>query len=253
MLRIHPLSRVLIIVKPLSESGEKQARALGRSDILAKETFWRKYTSDLGRARRTTVLILGEERSLEEHEVRLEPLLRELAKGVREGLPKSMTYEEAQVAFRKEHGPTEPFPPLETEEDAMARVYKWLFQVVRDAIQEARLECSALSSDEGAKRPQQVFSVFAVSHSGTLRATIARLVRDQLPASIDLTPVGRDGAKKGHMIVPNTSVTIVDIIPDNVEDEIWDLERESQIPTNPSFLWKAKLKTLIHTKHYQDV
>ena len=183
----------------------------------------------------------------------MEPLLREIAKGAREGFPKSMTYEEAQVAFRKEHGPAESLPLLETEEDAMERVYKWMFGVVRDAIQEARLKCSALSSDEGVKRPQLVFSVFAVSHSGMLRATIARLVRDQLPASIDLTPVGRDGAKKGQMIVPNTSVTIIDIIPDNIEDEIWDLERESQMPTNPSFLWKAKLKTLTHTEHNQDV
>jgi broad specificity phosphatase PhoE len=222
--------------------------------MIAKETFWRKYTSDLGRAKRTTLLILGEELSLEEHGVRSEPLLREAAKGAREGLPKSMAYEEAEAVFRSEHGPTEPLPLLETEDEVMSRVQKWIFQVVRDAIQEARLECSESSANNNeAKNPQQVFSVFVVSHSGTLRATIGRLVRDQLPASIDFTPVGRDGAKKGSLVVPNTSVTIIDILPDNVEDEVWDSERQSQVPKNMAFLWRAKLKTLTYTKHYQDV
>jgi broad specificity phosphatase PhoE len=164
-----------------------------------------------------------------------------------------MTYEEAQVVFRNEHGPTEPFPLLETEDEVMSRVQKWMFQVVRDAIHEARLECSESSANnDGAKNPQQAFSVFAVSHSGVLRAIIGRLVRDQLPASIDFTPVGRDGAKEGSLVVPNTSVTIIDIVPDNVEDEMWDSERQSQVPTNPAFLWKAKLKTLTFTKHYKD-
>jgi len=221
--------------------------------MIAKQVFWRKYASDLGRAQQTTNLILGEDRSLEELGVRLEPLLREVAKGVRELYPKVLTYEEATERFREENGPDEPFPLLESEDEVMARVYRWMFQVVRDAIREYRMECRENSNGANASNSPRMYPVFAVSHSATLRATIGRLVRDQLPTSIDFTPVGRDGAQKGALQVPNTSVTIIDVVPHNINDEFWDPERRSQAPTNPSFLWDAKLKTLTSTKHYEDV
>jgi len=241
------------IIQPLVDSGEDQARALRRDDLIAKQAFWRRYTSDLGRAQRTTNLILGEDQSLEEHQVRLEPLLREVAKGVREMYPKVLTYEEATERFVNENGPDESFPLLESEDEVMARVYQWMFQVIRDAIREYRMECLADSNGKDANGSPKVYPVFAVSHSATLRAAIGRLVRDELPTSIDFTPVGRDGAHPGSLKVPNTSVTIIDICPRNINDELWDPERESQVPANPSFLWDAKLKTLTYTKHYQDV
>ena len=246
---LRHISRLL--VKPLSESGEQQARALGRDGLIAKQAFWRRYTSDLGRAQRTTNLILGQDQSLDELQVILEPLLREVAKGVREMYPKVLTYEEATDRFVNEHGPDEPFPLLESEDDVMARFYQWMFQVVRDAIREYRMECLADSKGKDASGSPKVYPVFAVSHSATLRAAIGRLVRDELPTSIDFTPVGRDGAQAGALKVPNTSVTIVDITPHNTNDELWDPERESQVPANPSFLWGAKLKTLTYTKHHQ--
>lgn len=196
--------------------------------------------------------MLGEEKSLEDHGVKLEPLLREVAKGVRELYPKVLNYKQATERFRKEHGPEEPFPLLESEDDVMARFYQWMFQVVRDVIQEYLIECQADSNERRSSSPR-VYPVFAVSHSATLRAAIGRLVREELPATIDFSPVGRDGAQKGALQVPNTSVTIIDITPRNIHDELWDPERKSQAPANPSFLWGAKLKTLTYTKHYQDV
>lgn len=221
--------------------------------MIAKQVFWRRYTSDLGRAIQTTNLILGEDDSLEDLGVKLEPLLREVAKGAREMYPKAMTYEEAMERFRNKHGPNEPFPLLESEDEVMTRVYKWMFQVVRDAIREYRLEYQASWNDASDSFRPRVYPVFAVSHSATLRAAIGRLVRDQLPTTIDFTPVGRDGAQPRALKVPNTSVTIIDIVPHNTDDELWDPERESQVPDNPSFLWDAKLNTLTSTKHYQDV
>lgn len=231
--------------------GMAQARALGRTDLIAKEDFWRKYVSNLGRAERTANLILGEDKSLEDHGVSLEPLLRELAKGAREGYPKTMTYKEAEERYREEHGPTAEFPLLETEDEAYARVQQWMFQVVGDAIREHASQCS--DKDSLSSTPPKVYSIFALSHSGTLRAVFGRLVPEQLPSSIDLTPVGRNGASAGAMKVPNTSVTIIDVTPHNVKDEIWDEERKSQAPPNPSLFWTAKLQTFRSTEHYQDV
>lgn len=219
--------------------------------MIAKQTFWRKYTSDLGRAQHTTKLILGEDESLEDLDVELEPLLREVAKGAREMYPKKMTYEEAEKRFRNDYGRDEPFPLLESEDEVMARVYRWIFQVLRDAIEEYRLECQ--SEDDGG-RGVKVYPVFGVSHSATLRAAIGHLVRNELPDDVDFTPVGRDGAYAGSLKVPNTSLTIIDIMPYNMNDELWDPERSSQdVPADPSFLWAAKLKTLTYTNHYQDV
>lgn len=190
---------------------------------------------------------------MEEHGVQLEPLLREVAKGVREMYPKVLNYEEATERFINENGPDEPFPLLESEDEVMARVYQWIFQVVRDAIQEYRMECQADSDGEKGSGSPKIYPVFAVSHSAILRAAIGRLVRDELPTTIDFTPVGRDGAQAGALRVPNTSVTVIEIIPHNIDDELWDPERNSQAPANPSFLWDAKLKTLTYTKHYQEV
>lgn len=238
----------------MKESGESQARALGRTNLIVNETFWRKYTSDLGRAQRTAHLILGEDRSLDEHNVQLEPLLREMAKGAREMLPKQMTYDEAEALFRKEHGSAKPFPLLETEDEVVSRVYQWMFRVLQEAIQDRRMHCTAADSKEGDQPDsQQIYAVFAVSHSATLRAIIGRLVRDQLPSGIDFSPVGKDGATKRALKVPNTSVTIIDVIPRNVDDEVWDPERQSQAPPNPSMFWNAELQVLTYTEHSQYI
>jgi broad specificity phosphatase PhoE len=219
--------------------------------MITKQSFWRKYSSDLGRAQRTTNLILGEEDCLEDLDVELEPLLREVAKGVREMYPKKLTYEQAEARFRQDYGPEEPFPLLESEEQVMARVYRWMFQVVREAIEEYRLECQANKARRGGTR---LYPVFAVSHSATLRVLITHLVRDELPKGIDFTPVGRDGAHSRSLDIPNTSVTVIDIIPHDVNDELWDAERTSQqVPADPSFLWTAKLKTLTYTTYNQNV
>lgn len=240
--------------QPLKESGERQARALGRTNLMVNETFWRKYTSDLGRAQRTTHLILGEDRSLDEHNVQLEPLLREMAKGAREMLPKPLTHGEAEALFRKEHGPAKPFPLLETEDEVVSRVYQWIFRVLQEAIQDHRVCDAAEDSREGAHPDtKKIYPVFAVSHSATLRAIIGRLVRNQLPSGIDFTPVGRDGATKQALKVPNTSVTIIDIMPQTVDDEVWDPERQSQAPPDPSVFWNAELRVLTYTEHYQHV
>lgn len=235
------------IDSPLTREGIDQARALGREKLIKNTMFWRKYTSDLGRAQQTTRLILGEDKTVQGLGVRLEPRLRELAKGVREGLLKKLTYEEAEVLYRIEHGEEKEPPLLETEEDAWNRVRSWMCEVAGDAICMYRQECSDLNGVS-----PRILNVFVVSHSATLRMTVTRLVPDQLPASVDLSPQGRDGASKNALVIPNTSLSIIDIIPNNINDEIWDEERASQILEQTGDLWSAKLRELAWTEHYDE-
>lgn len=196
----------------------------------------------------TTNLILGEAHSLEAHGVRLESRLREMAKGAREGVPKRIKYEEALTEYRTEHGDDEPFPLLETEEAVWERFRNWMFEVVGDVVRQHRVECQATPH-----QTQRVYSVFALSHSGTLRTALKYLVPEQLPASIDLSPQTSDGSTSNHLIVPNTSVTIIDIVPSRVRDEIWDEERATQTsPQETNDLWRAKLATLTWTEYARE-
>jgi hypothetical protein len=65
-----------------------------------------------------------------------------------------------------------------------------------------------------------IYPVLAVTHSGCIRTLASRLVGDQLPPSVDQSPVGRDGAKSASLRVPNVSVTIIDLtIPIRDEDD----------------------------------
>jgi broad specificity phosphatase PhoE len=224
---------------------------LGKTDLIRKEPFWRRYSSDLGRAQTTTRLILsiGDDLTpIESLGVSLEPRLRELAKGAREGLSKSMSYEEAKVIFWQRHGPDTPFPLLETEEAVWERTKDWLMEVIGDAVKDYRQQ-----SDNKDKRPK-VYSVFVVLHAGTLRTALKYLVPEQMPETVDLSTQTFDGSTSKHLKVPNTSVTIVDISLLEPENEIWDKERTSQrLSSRFADLWRAKLQQLTWTDHYQLV
>jgi hypothetical protein len=45
-----------------------------------------------------------------------------------------------------------------------------------------------------------------------IRTLCAKLVSDQLPKSVDVSAMGRDGSTQNHLQVPNASVTVVDLI-----------------------------------------
>lgn len=111
---------------------------------------------------------------------------------------------------------------------------------------------SITRSGAASKERRRIYNVLAVSHSGTLRTLIKRMVGDQLPPEIDQSPAGKDGAKPGMLIVPNLSVTVIDVIPRLRQS---DMRRESDGDTKfPVKLgWTAKLVDLTSTAHLSGI
>ena len=166
---------------------------------------------------------------------RLDARLREVAKGTREGKPKGLSYEECEAlnhyAITNAPSPTENthsiipvvVPLLESKDDVWDRTKGWLDEVLDNACQEYREDSrirgsrnyhsreedcaitspsfilsspSSSSSSSSTTSQRRRFDVVTVSHSGTLQIMIEKLV----------------GLQK-KIIVPNTSVTIIEMTP----------------------------------------
>eukprot|EP00978_Attheya_sp_CCMP212_P035000 scaffold150026_cov62-Attheya_sp.AAC.3 len=260
---------------PLTPLGVRQAHAASRAFGLESSSFWRRYTSDLPRAQRTATILLGGESS--EGDALSTPTiiimvtnderLRERAKGVREQRDKSLTYDEAmklhlaEVNHNNNNSNNGSMPLLESETEVWDRFQNWMEEVLQDMLRLSNHHSSMQhgsitisndgtmleqdqSSDTGImaqSRRDGIYDVLVVSHSGTLRTVIGKLVRDQLPSHISTVPVGKDGAKKGSLHVPNTSRTIIDIFPNTFDGS-----------TNAP-KWRAKLVDLTNTSHFDDI
>lgn len=202
---------------PLTTLGMAQATALGQSDFIKSTPFWRTYTSDLGR----TVESLRLLQLPLDQEVLVEPRLRELAKGAREGLPKHTTYDEAlrMRGGRNGNGDNEPPPLLESEQAALGRLHSWLEDVVLDAIH----DFTAPGSD--------VCNVLAMSHSGCIR-TLVGAIQDETP------PV----------LIPNVSVTIIELLVESAAGN------EDDGTCNFSAMWRdAKLAKRCWCPHLEEL
>jgi broad specificity phosphatase PhoE len=239
--------------KPLTQQGIYQAKAA--NGILDKFPFWRYYTSDLKRCQKTAKLILGLEEEEEESEydgesddlkvihtpsyqvnnnsnndennqnqnqnnnvLILDERLRERAKGVREGRDKTLTYDEAFELYRLERAANNEhdesmwkLPLLELENEVWERVQDWIEEIVQDAYRH-HLKLGPISSSNS---NNSQYDVFAVTHSGTLRIMIERMVGKQLPKDVDREETDKDGVNIGRLSVPNTSITRIDIVPGN--------------------------------------
>jgi len=156
----------------------------------------------------------------------LEPRLRERAKGVREGRDKKLSYKEAMVLFEREQSALEggvvqeEIPKLETEQDVWRRVHDWMMDIWKDAHfdfqskqEQPGKDCSSSSDDDMIGIPVEpcVYNVLAVSHSGTMRTAIEKMVGSQLPSNIEREETDRDGDQVGRLLVPNTSVTTIEL------------------------------------------
>lgn len=188
---------------PLTDDG--LALAVRASHDNFTRGFWRYYCSDLKRAHRSAKLVLGMEdvggNELNSNvDLTVDARLREVAKGAREGLPKSFSLEEA-LAARKKSGSV--IPKLETLEEAFNRVDEWIGSLVRDANEEYQSQstCQAHGT-EGRK----IYDVFAMTHSALIRTTIQRMVGSELPDHYSRT-------REGSLSIPNLSKTIIDILP----------------------------------------
>jgi len=204
------------------------------------------YSSDLQRAQETARLIL-EGTGESQHEFLLDPRLRELAKGALQGYPKSLADKEAIALRRKEAESQgiifklEDLPLVESEIDGYSRFYEWLFDVVRDAVLEHRRNGS---------RPEQRQSekaVLLVSHSALLRSILTNLFPKEV-----LLKHGATFDSPTHLVVPNTSLTILDIVPRMDHESIQSLLNRT-LSDKSKGLWEVKLIELHWTGHYDFI
>ena len=217
----------------------------------------------------------------DQHEAPVPPViqdkrLRERAKGVREGRPKTVTYDEAVRLHHSENGQNAPLPLLESDDDVWSRVKDWIDEVASEAcrtvdqddgissyqelldtnaattITDSKgneyqrsadvMDREALGSAVDPRNPIRRRDVLVVSHSATIRTAVNRLVGNQLPSNIVRGSGGDDGAGKGMLVVPNTSRTIVDITVTPPGTDTGDLLK-----------WSAKLVDLTNTDHLKEI
>lgn len=174
--------------------------------------------------------------------------LRELAKGARQGLPKSLPYalalEERQRRVESGEIPeSEASPLLESEDDGWNRAVKWLQEVVDDVVQEVRTVCSSDGTDT-------VYTVLAVAHAGLYRVFLQRLLG---PERLRSHPDATYDKSDGRFAVPNTSLTILDLQIDLLKpnDDCDDANAIQNLP--PSSIANIDIVLLTSTEHYGDI
>ena len=161
-------------------------------DMSTTKSFWRIYTSDLERAIETCSLVLeGYRTAAGTSNIFHDKRLRELGKGAREGFPKHFRYEEA-VEARQRLGTSENIPLNETEADGWRRFHSWLSDLVNEIHNDGSNLCT--------------YNVLVVSHAGLLREAFIRLLGQERVQSFP-----HDDRSPKRLIVPNTSVTILDV------------------------------------------
>eukprot|EP00559_Dactyliosolen_fragilissimus_P003315 CAMPEP_0184854894 /NCGR_PEP_ID=MMETSP0580-20130426/268_1 /TAXON_ID=1118495 /ORGANISM="Dactyliosolen fragilissimus" /LENGTH=323 /DNA_ID=CAMNT_0027349259 /DNA_START=91 /DNA_END=1058 /DNA_ORIENTATION=- len=277
----------------LTKEGKQQARAAGRAIITGRQqhSYWRYYSSDQSRAKDTARLILGIDDNYNDNDkvtsesnadtqicLHLDKRLRERAKGVREGRSKALNYEEAMALFRDEmysEGNRDEskwiIPPLETDDQVWHRMEDWLNHLLRDAY----IDCCDAGGNEivldkvggndddhhhgSCSHPPfdcVMHDTFAVSHSGTIRIAIERLVADQIPDNVPKLISEKNGMKQEVILVPNTSITTIEIIPTAFVNNGSMMKKRGQEAPGPApwcFQWSAKLISLTNTQHLQEV
>lgn len=150
----------------------------------------------MSRAQHTARLILdagGRDHS----ELHLDTRLRETCKGARQGFSKLWTEEQA-LQERKRLGFSEEIPMNETHDAGWTRIREWLNCVLQEALDER------LFSD------LNDFNILVVAHAGILRILLTRLLGDEL---LRRHPAVRYERDLGRLLIPNTSVTILDLTP----------------------------------------
>ncbi|CAJ1949851.1 unnamed protein product [Cylindrotheca closterium] len=180
---------------PLTKLGKRQAAALGNSSMIRGVKFWRRYSSDLQRTQHTARLVDSH------HHFTLDERLREIAKGARQGFPKSYTMDQCMESFKDR---PEEIPKHESSDDAWKRLSSFLLQLVQEAVDDE-------VAFQNAKVGNKVRNVLIVSHSGTLRLLLHKLVPGAHPLLKDSaeTTGALDDSKRFQ--IPNTSLTTLDI------------------------------------------
>jgi broad specificity phosphatase PhoE len=187
---------------PLTKGGVQEAQALGSKTTYIRDTpFWRAYASDLVRAKDTAVHALeaGNRREVWKEQLQLDPQLRERSYGARQGFSRNTTVADALTIWES-HGVAP--PPYETDEDLWERAKQWILKVLHDA----KMAVGDLTSAP----PPQVYHVMVASHAGVVREVLLHLVAKE---QLDELGANYDAARNHRLIIPNTSVTILEMDP----------------------------------------
>lgn len=283
--------------------------------------YWRMYTSDLYRAHRTAKIVLGLEdvyannypRGVQQVEQQppqstttttaspssdqqdninliIDPRLRELAKGPREGYLKTLSFEEAMSRRLQEAVKDNRYqlqekikvPKLESISDAWGRATDWIECLVRDAAKDyystvsssnkkkdsddsGDAACNTDNNNDDDDEPQKIYNVFALSHSALIRTMIHKMVDPQLPKNYALT-------NEGSLLLPNLSRTVIDVRPyyhpkkkegdgrsgssesqmsDNDDGEV-EVNNDDYGDGTTTLRWKYKLVHLADVSHLSD-
>lgn len=273
---------------PLTDNGLALAQMAAESSYINGRTeltrYWRTYCSDLYRAHRTAKIVLGLEdihgntkdvdqqqtTSGEEGEsdinlnninLIVDPRLREVAKGAREGYLKKLSMEEAmsrrlQEAVRDNRHQLEQklkVPKLESVSDAWGRARDWVETLVKDAYDDYYSAKFTNENDDAScnadnNETQKVYNVFALSHSALIRTMIHKMVDSQLPKKYAVT-------NQGSLLLPNLSRTIIDVHPYYSKKEKSGSSGSNingDINGDITLRWKCRLVHLADVSHLSD-
>lgn len=145
------------------------------------------YSSNLPRAHTTASIILGKSAINKKDSLIQTPFLREISFGVRDGLPRSLTYQEATEEYARINGMSvgDVVDPAETEEETLNRQN----QLIRMFFKNHPLE--NLESSEEPK----LFRILCVSHGSFIRRFIANFLgksfRGLLNCSVNIITINK--------------------------------------------------------------
>jgi broad specificity phosphatase PhoE len=196
--------------------------------------------------------------------------LREVAKGAREGYPKTWSLEECEKVVQEanefDNINTDVIKPassviyksgtyskLETSEQGWERVKDWCESVVKD-VYKSTIENYQMNDSQSA-----MTSVVAVVHSGLLRILLTRLLGSEAlynhpSAQVEDCTMKSSKGKEYRVNLKNASLTILDatISTDASSDDIdkWHITEPSQ---EESPLVRFDVVKLADTTHYADI
>jgi broad specificity phosphatase PhoE len=107
-------------------------------------------------------------------------------------------------------------------------------------------------SDDGSNGMKRVsdrgvneFDLLAISHSGTLRIIIEKMVGDQLPENIEREEQDKNGVREGRLKVPNTSKTVIELRPSENSENLL----KTILDYGKCIYWEPKLVDLTNVNH----
>jgi broad specificity phosphatase PhoE len=242
----------------LTQKGKEKAAVTGK--VLKEQhasqgiRFWRVYTSDLQRCRDTAERIVSNYQAQnymceDDERIWADKRLRERAKGVREGRPKRLSHSKALELHRRDEaaaGRTLSIPLLESEEDVYYRLVEFISSVMVEALQHQKGHPTLLHPTSFPPTLSCDLHVLVVSHSGTIRTLISRILDgDHWAGSQSCMNLDTD------FIIPNLSITMIDTVPATAVGS-HPLSIKSISSSDLNFIWNAVAVQLPSIQHLES-